>query len=380
MSDDINIAAPILGDDELSRIETVVESGMIADGPEVREFESEFADDCGVDYGVATSNGTTALHTALEAVGVGDGDRVLTTPFSFVATANAIRFAGAEPVFADIDPETFNLDPAAVAAKLEALDGDVEAMVVVHLYGLPAPMGELREIADEFDVTIIEDAAQAHGATYFGSPVGSLGEAACFSFYPTKNMTTGEGGIVVTDDEHVAENAASFINHGREADGYRHVSLGHNFRMTSIAAAMGRAQLERLPGFVERRRENAMQLDDALASTNAVTPTVPDGYGHSYHQYTIRVGNRDAVADQLDEHGIGSGVYYPRCIHDQPAYDDIDVRAPVAELVCDQVLSLPVHPALGDDEIERVGTVLREEVSIEPPSSPTKEIMEVTND
>ncbi|ELZ89479.1 pleiotropic regulatory protein DegT [Haloferax elongans ATCC BAA-1513] len=380
MSDDINIAAPILGDDELSRIKTVVESGMIADGPEVREFESEFADDCGVDHGVATSNGTTALHTALEAIGVSDGDRVLTTPFSFVATANAIRFAGAEPVFADIDPETFNLDPAAVAAKLESLDGDVEAMVVVHLYGLPAPMGELREIADEFDVTIIEDAAQAHGATYFGSPVGSLGEAACFSFYPTKNMTTGEGGIVVTDDEHVAENAASFINHGRETDGYRHVSLGHNFRMTSIAAAMGRAQLERLPGFVERRRENAMHLDDALAKTNAVTPTAPDEYGHSYHQYTIRVGNRDAVADQLDEHGIGSGVYYPRCIHDQPAYADIDVRAPVAELVCDQVLSLPVHPALDDDEIERVGTVLREEVSIEPPSSPTKEIMEVTND
>ncbi|WP_396613810.1 DegT/DnrJ/EryC1/StrS family aminotransferase (plasmid) [Haloferax sp. S1W] len=380
MSDDINIAAPILGSEELSRIESVVESGMVADGPEVREFESEFADDCDADFGVATSNGTTALHTALEAAGVGPGDRVLTTPFSFVATANAIRFTGAEPVFADIDPQTFNLDPANVEATLEAFDGAVDAMIVVHLYGLPAPMDELRELAAAYDVTLIEDAAQAHGATYHGSPVGSLGDAACFSFYPTKNMTTGEGGIVVTDDEALAERAASFINHGRESDGYRHVSLGHNFRMTSIAAAMGRAQLERLPGFVERRRENATRLDDLLADTNAVRPTVPSGYGHSYHQYTIRVGNRDEVVEQLDDHGIGSGVYYPRCIHEQPAYNDLDVTAPVAELVCDQVLSLPVHPALDDDAIERVGTVLRDEVTIEPPTNPATAPMEVSDD
>ncbi|WP_416841701.1 DegT/DnrJ/EryC1/StrS family aminotransferase [Haloferax sp. DFSO52] len=380
MSEDINIAAPILGDEELSGIESVVESGMIADGPEVREFESAFAEYCDAEYGVATSNGTTALHTALESVGVGPGDLVLTTPFSFVATANAIRFAGAKPVFADIDPETFNLDPAHVEATLESLEDDVRAMVVVHLYGLPAPMDRLREIADEYDIALVEDAAQAHGATFFDSPVGSLGDAACFSFYPTKNMTTGEGGIVLTDDEDVAANAASFINHGRESDGYRHVSLGHNFRMTSIAAAMGRAQLDRLPGFVERRRENAERLDELLADTNAVTPTVPDGYGHSYHQYTIRVGNRDSVAEQLDEHGIGSGVYYPRCIHEQPAYDVLDVSAPVSELVSEQVLSIPVHPALDDEEVERVGTVLRDEVDIEPPNRPVEPSMGVSDD
>ena len=380
MSGDVNIANPTVGDEEVSRIESVVESGMIADGPEVREFEAEFADYCDAEQGVATSNGTTALHAALEAVGVGPGDTVLTTPFSFVATANAIRFAGATPVFADIDPETFNLDPERVEAKLEALDGNVDAMVVVHLYGLPAPMDRLRELADEYDVAVVEDAAQAHGATYRDSPVGSLGDAACFSFYPTKNMTTGEGGMVVTDDQEVADAAASFINHGRETDGYRHVSLGHNFRMTSIAAAMGRAQLERLPGFVERRRENAARLDELLAETNAVTPAVPDGSGHSYHQYTVRVGNRNSVAEQLDEHGIGSGVYYPRCIHDQPAYDALDVSVPVAERVADQALSLPVHPALDDEEVERVGTVLRDEATVEPPTDPTRTTIEVSND
>ncbi|ELZ69211.1 pleiotropic regulatory protein DegT [Haloferax prahovense DSM 18310] len=380
MTGDISIASPVLGDEELDCIESVVESGMIADGPEVRTFESEFANYCDADHGVATSNGTTALHTALEAVGVGPGDRVLTTPFSFVATANAIRFAGAEPVFADIDPETFNLDPERVEATLESLDSDVQAMVVVHLYGLPAPMDELRDIADDYDVALVEDAAQAHGAEYFGTPVGSLGDAASFSFYPTKNMTTGEGGMVVTDDETVAQNAASFVNHGRETDGYRHVSLGHNFRMTSVAAAMGRAQLERLPGFIENRRSNAARLDELLADTDAATPTVPDGFDHSYHQYTIRVGNRDSVVEQLDERGIGCGIYYPRCIHDQPAYDFLDVRAPVAERVAEQALSIPVHPSLTEAEVERVGTVLRDEVTIDPPAGARASTVEASDD
>ncbi|WP_336023423.1 DegT/DnrJ/EryC1/StrS family aminotransferase [Halobellus salinisoli] len=379
MTDRISIADPELGDTELANVKSVIESGMLADGPEVRDFEVAFADYCDVGHGVATSNGTTALHTALEAVGVEPGDRVITTPFSFVATANAIRIAGGDPVFADIDPETFNLDPDRVEAMLEALDGDVEAMVVVHLYGLSAPMGRLRSIADKYDVAVIEDAAQAHGASYRGDPVGSLGDVACFSFYPTKNMTTGEGGMIVTDDEAIARRAASFINHGRESDGYRHVSVGHNFRMTSVAAAMGRAQLDRLPEFVERRRENASRLDDLLADTDAVTPAVPDGYEHAYHQYTIRVGNRADVAEQLDERGIGTGVYYPRCIHNQPAYDIYDAQVPNAERVTDQVLSLPVHPALEDKDVSRVGTVLRDEVSIVSPEDPIA-VVEVAND
>jgi dTDP-4-amino-4,6-dideoxygalactose transaminase len=366
MSDAINIASPILEQEEQERVAEVIDSGMVADGPEVREFESEFADYCDARHGIATSNGTTALQTALEAVGVGPGDRVLTTPFSFVATANAVRFAGAEPVFADVDPTTFNLDPEAVAERLA--DEDVAAMVVVHLYGLPAPMDELRELADEHDVALVEDAAQAHGATWREGPVGSLGDVACFSFYPTKNMTTGEGGMVTTDDDQVAEHARSFVNHGRESDGYRHVRLGHNYRMTSIAAALGRAQLERLPDFVSERRRHAAILDRHLADTAAVTPAEPGPTRHSYHQYTVRVGNRDEVTARLDEADIGTGVYYPRTIPSQPAYDDVTADVPVAERLTEQVLSLPVHPALDDEDVERVGRTLVESEVAEPPA------------
>ncbi|MFC5367582.1 DegT/DnrJ/EryC1/StrS family aminotransferase [Salinirubrum litoreum] len=367
MSDGIGIADPVLGDPEKERVADVIDSGMVADGPEVRTFEAEFADYCDAAHGVATSNGTTALQTALEAVGVRPGDRVLTTPFSFVATGNAVRFAGAEPVFADVDPATFNLDPDAVAEQLESLD-DVSAIVAVHLYGLPAPMDELRALADEHDVALVEDAAQAHGATYRGTPVGSLGDAACFSFYPTKNMTTGEGGMVVTDDDAVAAHARSFVNHGRAEDGYRHVRLGHNFRMTSIAAAMGRAQLDRLPDFLDARRRHAALLDDVLADTAAVTPLEPAPARHAYHQYTVRVGNRDAVADELEAAGVGTGVYYPRTIPDQPAYGDVSADVPVARRLTEQVLSLPVHPALSDSDVRRVGRVLAESGVAAPPA------------
>lgn len=219
---------------------------MLADGPIVREFEAEFADYCGVDHGVATSNGTTALHTAFEALGLGDGDRILTTPFSFIASANAIQLCGAEPVFADIDPDTYNLDPDAVIETIQAYNGDIDAILAVHLYGLPADVDRLCEIADEHNLLLVEDAAQAHGATVGDRRVGGFGDAACFSFYPTKNMTTGEGGIVVTGNEHVADRAARFVNHGR-SDKYAHVDVGHNYRLTSIAASIGRAQLENSP-------------------------------------------------------------------------------------------------------------------------------------
>lgn len=356
MSEDIHIANPILGDEELTRIESVVESGMIADGPEVREFEAEFTEYCGADHGVATSNGTTALHTALEAVGVGPGDRVLTTPFSFVATANAIRFTGAEPVFADIDPDTFNVDPDHVEETLESLDGDVEAMVVVHLYGLPAPMDRLRTIADEYDVTIVEDAAQAHGAMYFDTPVGSLGDVASFSFYPTKNMTTSEGGIITTNRVDVAERAARFVDHGR-VSGYEHAEVGHNFRMTSIAAAIGRIQLERLPGFTRARQANAAALSEYLTDAPVTTPYTPPDRTHVFHQYTVQCDSvdRDALKSYLDAKGISTGVYYPKPVHKQPAYEHLSVSAPVAEEAAERVLSLPIHPELSEADIERIG-------------------------
>lgn len=350
----IKIADPEIGDAESSRIEAVLRSGQLADGAVVREFEREFAAFCGSDHGVATTNGTTALQTALVALGIGPGDTVLTTPFSFVATANAVRFAGATPVFADIDPVTFNLDPDAVEELLRERGGDIEAILAVHLYGLPARMDRLRTLAETYDCVLIEDAAQAHGAEFGGTPVGSLADAACFSFYPTKNMTTGEGGMVLTDHESVAERAARFVNHGRTA-AYAHDELGHNFRLPSMAAAMGLAQLEKLPTFIERRRENAAALTAELADIpGVVTPTEPADVRHAYHQYTVRVTGRDGLAAHLDDRGIDSGVYYPTPIHRLGAYGGTDARTPHADRAAEVVLSLPVHPGVSLDDVETI--------------------------
>ena len=365
MSDEISIADPEMGDAEIDGVVDVLESDRLTDGPVVRSFEEEFAAFCDADHGVATANGTTALHAALEAVGVDDGDRVLTTPFSFVATGNAVRFAGATPVFGDVDPETYNLTPESAEARLR--EGDVDAILVVHLFGLPADVEALSDLADEYDVPLVEDAAQAHGAAVNDRRVGSFGDAAAFSFYPTKNMTTAEGGMITTTDADVAAAAARFVNHGRAdaGHGYEHVELGHNYRMTDIAAAIGRAQLGRLPDYNERRRENAARYDERLADSALVTPTVPDGYHHVYHQYTVRCGNRDAVREALSDRGIGSAVYYPTPIHRQPAFDHLSADAPVAETVADQVLSLPVHPGVTDENVDRVARALTDEIEVE---------------
>jgi len=355
----VSMAAPGIGIEELTGLIETIEGGQLADGPRVRSFESAFADVSDRSHGIATSNGTTALHAALSGLELGRSDTVLTTPFSFIATANAIRLCGATPVFADIDPDTFNLDPAAVRRTIESRDGDVDAIIAVHLYGLPAPMDELGAIAEEYDLDVVEDAAQAHGSTYDGRPVGSLGDVACFSFYPTKNMTTGEGGMVVTDDDSVADRIRRFINHGRD-DRYDHVEVGHNFRMTSLGAAVGQAQLEKLPDFVSIRRRNAGQYDDALADHPSITaPSEPPAARHSYHQYTVRCEDRSALRAELEDAGIDTGVYYPTPIHEQPAYEGIDASLPVAERVADDVLSIPVHPSLKQRDVDRIADRLR---------------------
>ena len=362
----IPIAAPDVGEAEFERVRSVLADGQLADGPLVREFEASFADYCEADHGVAAANGTAALHAALVAIGVGPGDRVVTTPFSFVATANAIRLAGAEPVFADVDPETGNLDPDAVEETLRR-DGaeDVAAILAVHLYGRPARMDRLVELADDHDLALVEDAAQAHGAEVDGRRVGSLGDVGCFSFYPTKNMTTGEGGMITTDRVEVAERAASFVNHGRDdayggCTAYEHVEVGHNLRMTSLAAAMGLAQLEKLPEYTRARRQNAERLTSALEGPSVETPSDPPDGRHVYHQYTVRHDDRDGLADHLDRSGIDTGVYYPTPIHEQPAYADLGVSAPVAEGLADRVLSLPVHPGLTEREVDRIAEAVRE--------------------
>ncbi|WP_436911318.1 DegT/DnrJ/EryC1/StrS family aminotransferase [Halosimplex marinum] len=349
---DIPIANPVVSERAKSAVADVLDSGMLADGEEVRAFEREFASYVGTDHAVATSSGTTALHAMLEAAGVGEGDVVLTTPFSFIASANAVRHAGAEVAFADVRRETFNLDPAAVREVLARRD-DVTALLPVHLYGLPADVEAFRSIAAEHDLLLLEDAAQAHGATYGGDRAGSLGDAAAFSFYPTKNMTTAEGGIVTTDDPEIAERARRLVDHGRTGS-YEHAEVGYNYRMTNVHAAIGRDQLERLPGWVEQRRANADRLSAALADVDGVAvPTVPDGRTHSFHQYTVRTDRRSTLQEALDAAGIGYGVYYPRPIPDQPAYDG-DGDWPIARELSETALSLPVHPQVSGADVDRI--------------------------
>ena len=352
----IPIADPDVGPAARAGVDAVFEDGQLADGEEVRRFESEFADFCGTDHAVATTNGTTALHAGMEALGVGDGDAVVTTPFSFVASANAIAHAGATPVFADVDPETLTLDPTAVEAVLDERD-DVAAILAVHLYGTPAEMDALRSIADEHDAYLVEDAAQAHGAEYRGERVGSLGDLACFSFYPTKNMTTGEGGMITTDDPELADRAARFCDHGRTGR-YEHGEVGHNFRMTSLCAAIGRAQLERLPSFNLARRGHAAYYDERLRGASVETPVEPRGTRSVYHQYTLRSDDRDALARHLEASGVGSAVYYPTPIHRQPAYESVSERFPVAERAAETVLSIPVHPGLSTADMRDVAAAV----------------------
>ncbi|MXR40356.1 aminotransferase DegT [Halobaculum sp. WSA2] len=368
----IPLASPDIGDDERDGVVDVLDSGQLADGEEVRAFEREFARYCGTDHAVATTNGTTALHAAFEALGVGEGDAVVTTPFSFIASANAVVHAGAEPVFADVEPTTLTLDPDRVADVLAERD-DVAAILAVHIYGMPADMDRLRALADEHDVALVEDAAQAHGATYEGEPVGSLADAACFSFYPTKNMTSGEGGMITTDDEALAERAARFCDHGRTVD-YRHGEVGHNFRMTSLCAAIGRAQLEKLPEYNLARRGNAAYLTENLADTPVETPVEPDGRTPVYHQYTVRSDHRDLLESHLADHGVSSAVYYPVPIHEQPAYPDVEASLPVAERAAERVLSLPVHPDLSVSDLRTItDAVARFEHSERVPDAPATE-------
>ncbi|MDF0591946.1 DegT/DnrJ/EryC1/StrS family aminotransferase [Methanotrichaceae archaeon Mx] len=312
------------------------------------QFEDRFAEYVGTDYGAAVSNGTTGLHAALAALGVGESDDVITTPFSFIATATSILMQGARPVFYDIDPETYNIDPDEIE---DAITGRTKAIIVVHLYGLPCDMKPIMEIAEERDLLVIEDACQAHGAEYHGRRAGSIGDAGVFSFYPTKNMTTGEGGMITTSDQKVAERARMIRNHG-QSERYVHPILGYNYRMTNLAAAIGLSQLKMIDHFNEKRRENARYYDENL---NLDAPFVPDGYKHVYHQYTIQVDEREKFTRHLEEEGVGYGVHYPIPIHRQPLMREYNGQSfPRTEEASRRVVSIPVHPGLSIEEREQV--------------------------
>ncbi len=350
----IPVAKPIVGDDEREAVDAVLASGGLAQGPRVAQFEEGFSEWVDGATCVAVNSGTSALHLGMLAAGIGPGDEVIVPSFTFAATANAVALTGATPVFVDIDPVTFCIDPKAVEA---AITPRSRAVVPVHLYGHPADMTALIPMAQEHGLTIIEDAAQAHGAQWDGKAVGSFGTVGAFSFYPTKNMTSGEGGMVTTRDPAVARAVRLLRNQGMEAR-YENEVVGLNNRMTDIHAAIGIAQLGKLRRWTEQRRENAQFLSSNVRGV--ICPTEAPDAVHVFHQYTIRVpGDRDGFAAELQQRGVGSGVYYPIPVHRLPSFG-LDIDLPVTEQVASDCLSLPVHPSLSRDDLERIVAAVNE--------------------
>ena len=353
MSDFIPPAKPIIGDEEREAVDRVLRSGMVAQGPEVAAFETEFGQHFVQGRPtVAVNSGTAGLHLGLLAVGVGAGDEVIVPSFTFAATANSVALTGGTPVFVDIEPETFTVDPAAVEA---AITSRTKGIMPVHLYGHPARMRELAAIAEKHGIAVYEDAAQAHGALLDGKPVGTWGEFAMFSLYPTKNMTSGEGGMVTTATEAHARNVRLLRNQGMEKQ-YENEVIGFNARMTDIHAAIGRVQLTKVDAWTATRQRNAAFLDANLQ--NVIVPRVADGAVHVYHQYTIRVSDdRDGfVAALRDEYGVGSGVYYPIPNHRLPSLARFapGLELTETERAAREVVSLPVHPSLSHGDLERI--------------------------
>lgn len=348
----IPIAAPLIGEAEKRAVRDVLESGMLVQGPRVAELERRFAQQVGVRHAVATSSGTTALHLALIANGIGPGDEVITSPFTFVASANAMLYVGAKPVFVDVDDDTFNLNVSQIEA---AITPRTRAIMPVHLFGHPAPMDEIVQLAERRGLRLIEDCAQSIGATYHGRPTGTFGTG-CFSLYATKNVTSGEGGIVTTDDDEVADAVRLLRSHGMR-ERYQYERLGYNFRLSDLHAAIGICQLDRLPKSAMRRAANAERLSQKITSVRV--PRVRQGCAHAWHQYTIRVDrnrDRDAANAQLNAAGIGTGIFYPAPVHMFPHIVEAAgvFELPVAERLSREVISIPVHPKVSEADIDRI--------------------------
>jgi perosamine synthetase len=344
----IPIARPDLGAEELEAVREVLESGMIAQGRKVAELEAQWAEFVGVKHAIATGNGTLALMSIFSGIGLEPGDEVITVAHTFAATANAILYTGATPVFIDIEPDTYLID----AKKIEAaITPRTRAICPVHLFGLVADMDMIRAIADRHGLVVVEDACQAHGATFRGRKAGSFGHGA-FSLYATKNMTTAEGGFVTTNDERLADWLRLYRNQGMRAR-YQFEILGFNFRMTDIAAAMGLAQLGKLERNTARRQAIAARYDEAFGELPIGLPITPDGRSHVFHQYTIDVGPaRDAIVADLREAGVGADIYYPIPVHRQEYVMERGLHAdlPVTDAAAARTLALPMFPGLTEAE------------------------------
>lgn len=362
----ITIASPIVGDEEIAAVTDVLKSGILAQGPKVAELEKVFADYCGVKYVAAVSSGTAAIHAALYAAGVGPGDEVITVPFSFIATVNPIIKLGATPKFVDIDPKTYNMD---VKKLKRSITNKTKVIMPVHLYGQPADMDEIMKIAKAHGLLVVEDAAQAVGATYKGKKTGALGDIGCFSLYATKNIMCGEGGLITTDSEEFITAIRQFRQHGMSGV-YQYEGLGYNYRMTDIQAAIAIEQLKKADGFNAKRQKNAKALAEKLQHNKKLElPKELDDRSHVYHQFTVRlkdaIPSRDKIVEAFKKKGVGVGVYYPQALHTIPhiAKHGFSLKDfPASLSAAASVLSLPIHPNLTDADLDTIAAATQEVV------------------
>lgn len=341
-------------------IDEVLESGMFIMGPNVKKFEKEMAEFCGVKRAIAVANGTDALLLSLRALGIGPGDEVITTPFTFFASAETSSLLGAKPVFVDIDKETLCMD----VEKLEsAITDKTKAIIPVHIFGQMCDMDKIREIADKHNIHVIEDACQAIGSTFDGDGVGKYGDTATFSFYPTKNLGGfGDGGMIITNNEELADKIAMLRTHGTRQK-YMHEMIGHNSRLDELQAAILRVKLTHLKDWTDKRRDRAERYNELLKELNVMTPVEKDRCKHVYHQYCILVENKDKVMSELKEKGIGVGNYYPIPVHLLPVYEGLGYKKgdlPVSEWACERSFGLPMYPELTNEQQDYVVESLKE--------------------
>ena len=362
----IPINMPKIGEEEVQAVVKVLRSGMLTSGlgagPMVTGFEKNFAQFAGVKHAVAVNTGTAALHSAIVAVGIKQGDEVILPSFTFVATAEAVVLAGGKPVFTDIDAETYNLSPSAAE---KSITKKTKAILPVDLYGFSADMKTIREIAEKHELALVEDAAQAHGATYAGKPAGSFADAACWSLYASKNITAGEGGVITTNNDQIAETLRMIRTHGEKAK-YASLILGNNYRMSEIQAAIGNVQLEKLPSFLAKRRQNAQQLTKILEkNSRLILPCESKDRQHCWYLYTARLkdgteSERNKIVDELKKKGVGAEVYYFNPVHQMPFYRENfgSAKLPETDKASKQVFSLPIHPGVTAEQVDYIGKTL----------------------
>jgi perosamine synthetase len=362
----IPINLPKIGEEEIEAVVKVMKSGQLTNalgtGPMVKQFEKNFAKFAGAKHAIAVNTGTAALHSAIMAAGVRKGDEVILPSFTFVATVEAVVMAGGKPVFTDIDPYTYNISPDEIEKNITE---KTKAVVPVDLYGLSADLKPIRKVAREHALAVVEDAAQAHGATYEGKPAGVFADAACWSFYASKNITTGEGGAVTTDSDEIAETLSLIRTHGEKAK-YASLRLGCNYRMSEVLAAIGIVQLEKLPRFVAKRRENAKRLSEMLAASDRLKlPEESEERQHSWYLYTVRLQNateseRNRIVEELRRNNIGAAAYYVHPLHLMPYYRENfgEYTLPETEKAAQQVFSLPIHPSVTEAQVDYIGKTL----------------------